>query len=618
MHDCRHTGPGISRRALLLGGAVTATLALGVPAYASMKDASGRGSTSPDNYIEVQLLSITDLHGNLRTPTNDDGLLPDDDGNKTVRVGGAAYVAGHAARLRSGQKNSIFFSIGDNFCGSEPTDNKMLSDEGPAEVLNNLGLRFSTLGNHELDYGTDYFLSHMVQGKPAGTPGRDSSFTDSTGNPYGGLKVPYYSANMVRKDTGATILPPYNVEHVTGPDGTSYPIGFIHLTLQHTPTGSSSYNPDLVGLDVVETANKYAKTLKDQGVNALVLCIHDGAMQQNNATAPINSGTAVDGPALDLAKKADPDICAVITGHWHWWFNAMVPDPKGVPRPFVEAGHAGQIINEINLHIDPATGKVVRELTTSTNHAVTLDVTPDPAVQRIVDYWTEQGKKRYATVAGKVTGDFTRTPDAAGESTLGNLGADLMLWSANRHPGGAADFGLVTASPRTGSNAFDGTLRYAKGDNPADADGVLLYGEAYANLGYENPVLTVSLTGEQIRQALEQQWQDADGAMAPLSFSANVKAAFDVGKPVGRRVNPDAFLINGAPLDPAKTYRVAGLGYTLIGADGYPALAGFTNPFRNGRDHEEFIAYLRAMSPLSPSKLNRVTLVGGAAVCPAS
>ncbi|MEV5510140.1 bifunctional metallophosphatase/5'-nucleotidase [Streptomyces orinoci] len=606
-HRCE-SGSNLSRRAVLLGGAAAALL--GVPAYASA--AAAANDTRRSRCIPVQLLSITDLHGNLRPPGNGDGLLPDDQGRRTVRVGGAAYIAAHAKRLKS-PANSIFFSIGDNISGGEPMDNKMLSDEGPAEVLNKLGLKFSTLGNHELDYGADYFLDHMVKGKPAGVAGRDSSFTDSTGHRYAGLKLPYYSANIVRRDTGRTILPPYNIEQVSGPDGRSYPIGFIHLTLPHTPTGSSSYNPGLDGLDAVETANQCAKELKARGVNALVLCVHDGASQHNGDTAPINGSKNLGGPALELAKKADPDICAIITGHWHAWFNAMLPDAHGVPRPFVEAGHAGQIINEINLRLDPATGKVVRELTTSTNHPVTHDISPDPHIQRIVDYWTAQGKKRSATVAGHLTGDYTRDKNAHGESTLGDLGADLMLWSARRHRGGAADFGICTAWPRTGSNAFGGSLHYRKGSGTGDADGVILYGEAYANVGYENPILTVSLTGEQIRLALEQQWEEKTGGMAPLSFSANVKAVFDATRPIGRRADPAHFLIDGKPLDPNRTYRVAGLAYTLIGVDGYSALADFTDPFRNGRDHEEFIAYLRAESPIRPARRDRVTVIGGSA-----
>lgn len=609
MDDCCGNRPDISRRALLLGGGATAaTFALGSPAYASDRAAS---ASAQGDYVDVQLLNITDFHGNLRTPTSAaDGFLPDQDGNDTLNVGGAAYLAAHHQRLRA-DRNSIFFSIGDNYCGSEPVDNKMLSDEGPAEVLNKLGLQFSTLGNHELDYGVDYFLDHMVKGVPLGVPGRDTDFPDSTGHGYRGLRFPYYSANIVWRKTGQPVLRPYNVEYVTGPRGRRYPIGFIHLTLQGAPTGSSSYNPTLDSLDSIETANHYTKVLKSRGVNAIVVCVHDGAQQVDNWHAGINGSTmAAGGPALEMAAKIDSDVCAIITGHWHWWFNAMLPDPDGNLRPFVEAGHAGQIINEVNLKLDPATGKVVRDLTVATNHPVTLDITPDPAIAKIVDYWTAAGDRRYATPAGKLTGDFTPTLNAYGESTMGDLGADLMLWSANTHRPGSADFGLVAAKPITGSNAVAGKLLYAKGTNPSDADGRILYGEAYSQLGYENPILTVNLTGEQLRQAFEQQWQqNADGTVihGPLAFSANVKAAFDTTKPIGQRVDPDRFLIDGKPLDPARTYHVAGLGYTLIGADGYSGLAAFTDPYRNGRDHEEFIAYLRAHPVISPSQQDRVT-----------
>ncbi|MGZ0149759.1 5'-nucleotidase C-terminal domain-containing protein [Kribbella sp. WER1] len=135
----------------------------------------------------------------------------------------------------------------------------------------------------------------------------------------------------------------------------------------------------------------------------------------------------------------------------------------------------------------------------------------------------------------------------------------------------------------------------------------ILYGEAYSQLGYENPILTVTLTGQQIHDALEQQWQAAK--YGPLNFSANVRATFDARRPVGDRVDPDGFRIDGVPLDLAKTYRVAGLAYTLIGADGYGALSGFTEPYRNGRDHEEFIEYLRANPLITPSALDRITVL---------
>lgn len=604
----------ISRRSVLAGagavaGGIGVSTAIGTPVFAT--DAA-RGPAG-DGLVEVQLLNITDFHGNNRTPTSAaDGWIPAGPNGESINVGGAAYLSTHLKQLRAAKRNSFFFSAGDNFCGSQPLDNKMLSDESTVEVLNALGLQFSALGNHEFDYGVDYLIDHMIEGRSVGVPGRDSEFPDSTGRRFRGLKFPYYSANIVWRRSRQPVLPPYNIEYATGSNGRRYPIGFIHLTYGNTPTGSSSYNPDLDSIDEVAAANRYAAMLKARGVHALVVVVHDGAQQHDNWHAPINGSNLDTGPAIQLAAQISPDVCAIVTGHWHWWFNAMLPDPAGVPRPMVEAGHAGQIINEITLRLDPATGAVRRDLTVAVNHAVTLDVAPDPAIAKIVDYWTAMGERRYAETAGHLTGDFTPTPNANGETTMATLGADLLYWSANQHPRGRCDLALIAAKPIAGSNAVAGTLRYAKGDNPADADGVILYGEAYSQLGYENPILTVTLTGQQLHDALEQQWQakkDGTVGYGPLNFSANVRATFDARKPVGSRVDPARFLIGGKPLDLSRKYRVAALGYTLVGADGYPALSAFTDPYRNGRDHEQFIAYLRAHRTISPSPLGRITVL---------
>ena len=166
--------------------------------------------------------------------------------------------------------------------------------------------------------------------------------------------------------------------------------GFIHLTAFGTETFPASFQPALKTLDEVETVNRYAALLKARGVNAIILSMHDGAV----AGSDFNSGSDPSGPAYDLARQVSPDIDAIVTGHWHCRFNMMVPDPNGVPRPFVEAGCNGQLINEIDLRLDRRRGKVIRELTVSTNHANTQDVAPDPELQEVADYWLDFATKR--------------------------------------------------------------------------------------------------------------------------------------------------------------------------------------------------------------------------------
>jgi 5'-nucleotidase len=154
---------------------------------------------------------------------------------------------------------------------------------------------------------------------------------------------------------------------------------------------------------------------------------------------------------------------------------------------------------------------------------------------------------------------------------------------------------------------------FAKGGNASDVDGTVLFGEAWGAFGYGNPVLTVTLPGTQLHAAFEAQWvPQANGTekFAPFAVSQNVSYTYDTTKPIGQRVDPASVRIDGKPLDLNRDYRVAALAYTLIGGDGTTVFAGFTDPVRNDRDHEGFIAYLRAHPVLTPAPLGRARPVG--------
>ncbi|MFD7963667.1 bifunctional metallophosphatase/5'-nucleotidase [Streptomyces zaomyceticus] len=571
----------------------------------------GALSVSPaaaDDTVDVQLLSITDFHGYLQPPTaGQGGSIPTGRGT-SVTVGGAAYLATHLKRLRADRPRSVTFATGDSFAGW-PFEVDAFQDEPTIEVLNKLGVRFSAMGNHELDVSPEFLVEHMEDGRCFGTVDVDSCFTDSTGRPFHGADFDFQSANIVHAETGRTVVDPYRVEWFRSPGGKRVPVGFITTTVEGSVTNSTSFQPRLRALDQARTIERYTRELKRRGVEAIVLNVHEGGSPKDPTTAGPNACDSVFGPVFELAKKVPAEIDAIVTGDWHWRFNCMVPDPEGVPRPIVEAGNHGAVISEINLSLDTATGEVLRDRTRSVNHAVTRDVAPDPEVQRIVDHWARRGAERFAEPLAEQTGSFTRTPNPAGESTAADLYADAQYWNANRTREGRADLALISARPAKGSNAVRGDLPFDRGSHPADANGRILFGEAWNAYGYGNPVLTVGVKGRQLDAILEQQWQtQTDGTVksAPLAVSHNVSYSYNPARPVGDRVSPRDVVINGRPLDPARTYRVAALAYTVIGADGYGAFAGYTAPVRNAPDHESFVAYLKSRGTISPAPLNRV------------
>ncbi|MEV8524151.1 bifunctional metallophosphatase/5'-nucleotidase [Streptomyces sp. NPDC052000] len=597
---------GVGRRSFMtVAGSLVTMAATGTPALAT---GHAHDAASASEYVDVQLLSITDLHGYLQAPPAGDAVITGAGGEQLV-VGGVPYLAAHLKALRAGRANSIFFAPGDLFSGWEfPAET--LADEPTIEALNRMGLDFATAGNHEFDRTPGFMIDHMEQGRPYTGAGWTNSFPDSTGRTFPGANFRYYCANMLWENSGKTVLPPVNVEWVQGPGARRLPIGFIHLTVTGTETSSTGFQTALRMLDELQTANRYAALLKSQGVNAIVLSMHDGAV----AGSDFNSGTEPTGPAYDLALAASPDIDAIVTGHWHCAFNMMVPDPAGRPRPFIEAGCHAQMINEINLRLDPVTGSVVRALTTSTNHPNTHDVTPDQDLKETADYWTGYAQNRGATRIGRQTASFTRTLNSSGESTMGNLAADWALWAGaqpldpfdtgNIYSNVPADLALIALAPRQGPSVINTDLTL-----DATTQGAVSYRKAFNAVGYGNPILTATVTGQSIHDALEQQWAMKGTVLtyAPLAVSHNVRYTFDAAGSAGNRVNPADVLIDGTPLDPHATYRLATTAYTLIGADDYPALLNHTEPVRHTRDFESFVAYVQSQSVLTPAPLGRVS-----------
>jgi 5'-nucleotidase len=326
--------------------------------------------------IPVQVLSLTDLHGYLSETEN--LTIAGPAGN--LAVGGAAYLKAHLDKLRAGRPNSFLIGSGDQFSGW-PDYTQAFANEPTIEVLNEFGMDFDVVGNHEFDRELP-FLRRMMSGACYGKPGFDTCFPDSTGRAFHGTDYTYHAANVVDSTTKQPVLPPYWIAQAG-----SARIGFIGLGFPGTPTETLSITQK--GLEfqgLVDAANRAAAELKAQGVNAIVVSMHEGG-QQGGLFDECKDPT---GPIFDAARAMSPDIDVILGGHWHTAFNCMIPDPNGVPRPVLEASNHGRVLGEVDLSLDPATGEVIREATKAANHAVTKDLTPDPAVEKIVKYWMDK------------------------------------------------------------------------------------------------------------------------------------------------------------------------------------------------------------------------------------
>lgn len=555
--------------------------------------AMAEGNETESDLVKLQLLGITDFHGYLQALNDSsNGKIPSPDGQLTV--GGAAYMATQLNNLAEGNRNSIRLSVGDNFSGW-PFEVAAFRDEPTIELLNKLEIELSAAGNHEFDVSADYLTKYITEGKCFGKRGVDSCFTDSDGKQYAGANFEHLSANIRDAKSGQLVLKPYEIKHIQDGKGGEIPIGFIGLTTPTTILGTTSFQEgDLTADSMVEAANRYTEELKEKGIETIIAVVHEGGTQDSDGT--FNTCKNPRGPVVDFANAVTSEIDAIYTGHWHAAFNCSIDDPDGNPRPVVEGSNHGRLISEINLWIDPATKDVVKEKSTSTNYANTRDVEPNQEIENMVSYWVERGAERFAEPVAKITSDLTRARNENGESTLANVAADAHL-AAGKKARQPANFALTADSPNRGN------LWYAKGNNEADIDGQVLFGEQWNAHGYANPVMVVTLNGRQIDQVLEEQWvNQANGTVkfSPLAVSHNFRYSFDTTKPVGQRVEPKNVIIDGKLLDPDKSYRVAALAYLIRGNDGFPTFMGYTNAVRMEVDHWAFLSYLKDQGVISP------------------
>ena len=595
---------------LLRRAAAVAAVALASIAPAAAAQGGGAGGSATRDPVPVQLLSITDLHGYFGDHTM---TVPGARaGEPRQTVGGGAYLATHLERLADGQRNSILFSAGDDFSGW-PDETEFFWNEPTIEYLNALGLEFSTVGNHEMDRGLP-FLRHIEQGTCEGRPDDDLCFPDSTGARYAGADFRYYSANLVGGPFGLPVQRPFHVRWVSDGRGGRLPVGFVHATTRLFSEEQMSYTPRGVrAIDEAKAINASVKLLRGLGVRAIVAVIHEGFSQRSGAG--YDDCDAPFGPVVDdLNPRISADVDAIVTGHWHATVNCTLPDPAGAPRPIVEAGNHGSLISEITLQLDPRNGEVLRDRTRSLLHPNTQDVPRHAEAQRIADHWRGRLPARAGTPVATVTGDLLRAPGDGAEATLPNVAADAFLWAANED--GRAD--LAVAMP----SILRRDIRFAADPaNAADADGRVLFGEVAVGTVYDSGIgigiVRGTVTGAEVDALLESQWQiaaDGTARYRNMAVSGNVSYRYDTSKPVGERVDPADVRIDGRPLRPRRSYRVATLANNFFAKNATPgvtALFGARAQDRSAYNGGDALwRYLEARSPLAPPATDRGTPLG--------
>lgn len=567
---------------------------------------------APKPPITISLIGMNDFHGNIMPPGGT-ALLPDPANPAGTRatLGGAAYASSLIKQLKQQNPGRTLVVAAGDMIGASQLSSGLFHDEPTIDVLNAMGLDLASVGNHEFDRGRTELLRLQHGGcKPQsadGSSGKVGTDTCMNNGKFAGARFQYLAANVIDESTGKTLFPEYAIRNLGG-----VKVGFIGMTLKNTPSVVTPAG--VAGLrfeDEVSTVSRLVPVLRAKGATVLVVLIHEGG-ETKAKTVMDKSCPSFSGTILDLADRMDPAIDVIVSGHTHQEHVCFRPDGKLI----TQTGFYGRLVTKIDLTVDGTTKKVIAK--DANNHPVVNDIgakdangkpvplpvrfaalPKDPAVERIVKRYGELTASITEVAVGRLAAPLDRRRTPAGESALGALMADMFLAGSSDPSYGAKPAQIAFTNP--------GGLRSDLNNT------TVTFGNLYNVLPFNNHLVTMDLTGEQLLRLLEQQWekpQPNGGRILPVS--AGFTYTWDASQPegaapgAGQRVVPGSMKLHGEPIDMARTYRVTVNNFMASGGDNFTVLKQGTSIQGGEVDLVVAKLYMRLKGLIAPSGLDRI------------
>jgi 5'-nucleotidase len=526
----------------------------------------GTAAIGAQTTVDVKILAINDLHGQITTGQKVSGRP----------VGGAAVLAAYLDSAAGGWENRCaLVNVGDLIGASQP-ECALLQDEPAIMLMNSLSARMpviGAIGNHELDEGIPELTRLLKCGNHANGP-----FLQ---NPWKGATFPVICGTMTDSVTTFPIFAPFNIKWVPG---INVPIAFIGAALKETPTMVSATSvAGLKFIDEAKTVNYYVSMLRDNfGIHAFVVLLHQGGSQTSYSgwTDTLKAGPSSE--IVNLVSQFDDDVDVVCTAHSHAFTNALVKNAHGRRMLLTQAYSKGTAYAEIVCTVDKAscdiTAKKARIVTTYGDAGAGL--TPDPVIAAGVDTCVQKVQPLTSRVIGSTNTAIVKAQNGAGESPLGDLIAEAQRVAMT------ADFCMMNP----------GGIR---ADLPA---GDITWGALYAAQPFNNYLVKMTLTGQQIYDVLNQQW--AGQPYVKMLEIAGFSYTWDNSLAVGNRIVE--VRRNGTAIDRNVSFPVVVNNFLAGGGDNFTVLRNGLNPVTGPIDLDALVAFIQA----HPQPINYSTIQG--------
>lgn len=541
--------------------------------------------------VPVQILGFNDFHGAINTTGS--AYLD----SKLSNVGKAAYLSAELdnAEKQFKEKNilgqSIRIQAGD-LVGASPSNSALLQDEPTIKIMNRLNIKLGILGNHEFDEGLPEFNRIIEGATPIKGSVQDTEIINNYPREKSTMKI--LSANVIDKTTQQS---PFGYEPYTIETFGDVKVGFIGVVTDEIPNlVLAQHVKDYIFIDPAQAIVDNAKKLRDEGVNAIVVIGHTGAS---------GVGQSLGGETTEIISKMnqiDPEnsVDAFFAGHSHSYANGVYENVRviqGTSQGKAFSNVTGDIDVETQDFVETPEGTVSPVLNDKSTPVSTL--TPNAEVQDIVSDADARISSLVSEVIGKTSDGklISREVNNANEqeSALGNLITDGQLQIARetfKDDNVPIDFAMTN----------NGGIR---ADLQVTENGEITWGAAQAVQPFGNVMQVVSIKGEDLIKALNQQFIQhyfLQVAGMNYTFTGEVTKNADGTSTDTRKIKDISVLSETgetSDFDPNKTYNVVINDFLFGGGDGFTAftkakLIGALDP-----DTNIFVNYIKSQKTIS-------------------
>ncbi|KRK96097.1 5-nucleotidase [Levilactobacillus acidifarinae DSM 19394] len=527
--------------------------------------------------IPIQVLGINDLHGGLETTgTVKIGDATYSDVGTVARLGGSLDQAQNQFKKTQHAKAANTFRVeAGDMVGASPANSTLLAHESTMHTLRAMKFQIGTLGNHEFDHGLGEYNRILKGNKPAANA--DSLVK---AYPHQASNINLVVANVVKKSNNK--IPygykPYTIKTVKA-HGKTAKVGFIGIETTDLPhlTLLKNYQ-DYKILDEAKTIAKYDKILNKKGVKAVVVMAHTGISSQDGKTA----GSAVD--ILNKVNQLDKknNVGLYVAGHSHQYANATVGKTH-----VVQAVYTGKAYNDTQGYINAKTGKFMH-LESHVYPVLPAKANPKAKTNAKVAAIVKDADKRVAPKVNAVIGKAATNEPITGrnnnsktmENAAGELVVDAQRYEAQKN-GTNPDFAMTN----------NGGVR---SDLAVTKNGDITWGAAVAVQPFGNILQVVEMTGQQIKDALNQQYDENQAFYLQISGLTYTYTDNNDAKQPYKVV--DIKKDDGTPVSMTATYRVVINDFLHGAGDNFYAFKDTPIKASIGSDTDVFVQYFKDMA----------------------